>query len=240
MKKKTFLITGASKGIGLSAAKILVKQGHSIIGLARSQPSLDLKGEFIAIDLLNHHKLKDVLKDVTSRHHLDGVFNNVGLVHPAPLEEITEQQLNSCYHMNVNVAVQCVQAALPHMKGQHFGRVVNTASLTVAGAPYRSSYAAAKSALVSMTRTWALELASHQITVNAISPGPIETELFNTNNPPGSESRERYIKNIPIGRTGKAEEVGELVAFLMSDQASFITGQNIFIDGGSSVGKSLN
>ena len=141
--------------------------------------------------------------------------------------------------MNVNVALQCLQAALPNMKKQKYGRVVNTASLTVAGVPYRGSYAAAKTALVSMTRTWAIELAAYDITVNTVSPGPIETELFNTNNPPGSESRERYINSIPIGRTGTPEEVGELVAFLVSDKAGFITGQNIFIDGGSSIGKSL-
>ncbi|MBF0430224.1 MAG: SDR family oxidoreductase [Fibrobacteria bacterium] len=239
MQKRTFLVTGASKGIGNATAKILGAQGHTVIGLARTAPTEPLSGEFVAVDLLDRKLLKEVLADMSSKYKLDGIFNNVGLVNPEPAEEITEEHLNNCYHVNVSVALQCVQAALPNMKEQKWGRIVNTGSLTVVGVPFRGSYAAAKTALVSLARTWALEFAQYNITANTISPGPIETELFNTNNPPGSESRQRYIDGIPLRRTGTPEEVGEAVSFLMSDKGAFITGQNIFVDGGSSIGKSL-
>jgi len=89
---------------------------------------------------------------------------------------------------------------------------------------------------VSFTRSWALELAAKAITVNAVSPGPTETELFSTNNPPGSESRRRYAENVPMKRIAPPQEIAAAIVFLLSEEASFITGQNLYVDGGSSVG----
>ena len=123
------------------------------------------------------------------------------------------------------------------MKQNGYGRIINVSSLVVLGLPLRTSYAAAKAGLIAMTRSWATELAPTGITVNAVAPGPVETELFRANNPSGSEGEKRYLDSIPMGRLGKPEEIAAAIAFLAADDAAFITGQTLFVDGGGSLGR---
>jgi NAD(P)-dependent dehydrogenase (short-subunit alcohol dehydrogenase family) len=123
------------------------------------------------------------------------------------------------------------------MKARRWGRIVNISSLTVLGSVERTAYAAAKAALVSFTRSWALELATCGITVNAVSPGPTETELFRANNPSGSAGEARYLAGVPMGRFGAPGEIAATIAFLLSDDAAFMTGQTLNVDGGASIGK---
>jgi 3-oxoacyl-[acyl-carrier protein] reductase len=234
--RRTYLITGASKGIGFTTAKRLANQGHNVIGLARTAPSEGFPGEFISLDLSNRTETASVLESIISEHGIDGVLNNVGLVKPAPLEDISLEDFDAVIDLNLRVAIQVVQAVLPNMKAQRWGRIVQTSSLVTVGVPFRTSYSAAKSGLISFTRSWALELAPYAITVNAVALGPVETELFNTNNPPGSESRQRYIDNIPLKRTGTPNELAAINAFLLGEESGFITGQTIYVDGGSSIG----
>jgi NAD(P)-dependent dehydrogenase (short-subunit alcohol dehydrogenase family) len=114
---------------------------------------------------------------------------------------------------------------------------VNVTSLVTTGIPLRSGYAAAKAAVNSLTRTWAMELAETGITVNAVAPGPVETEMFRRNTPAGSEAESRFLSMIPMRRLGKPEEIAAAIAFLLSDEAGFITGQTLFVDGGGSIGR---
>jgi NAD(P)-dependent dehydrogenase (short-subunit alcohol dehydrogenase family) len=235
MIKRTFLVTGASKGIGRAISERLVREGHTVVGIARQQS--DFPGILVAANLDNEHETREALAEISGRHSIDGVINNVGVVRPKRLEEQTIADLNAVLSLNLNSALLASQAALPNMRAKAWGRIINISSLTILGITERTAYAAAKAALVSFARTWALELATTGITVNAVAPGPTETELFRANNPPGSDGEARYLAGVPMRRFGKPEEIAAAIGFLLSDEASFITGQTLFVDGGASIGK---
>lgn len=239
MTTRTFLITGASKGIGLALSERLSKQGHTVVGIARQVKNVQFPGKLVALDLDNDEESSSILANLVQRYRFDGVVNNVGLVHPEPIGRITLARLDEVMRVNLHPAVRIVQAILPNMLANRWGRIVNISSWTVLGAIERTSYAGAKSALISFARGWAIELAKTGITANVVAPGPTETELFRQINPPGSEGERRYLSHVPMSRFGKPEEIAAAIEFLLSDDADFITGQTLFVDGGASIGKSI-
>ncbi|MBN3940487.1 SDR family oxidoreductase [Nostoc sp. NMS9] len=236
---RTILITGASKGIGRATADYLANQGHKIIGVARRPPKAPFPGQFVSIDLANLEQTKSVLAELTASYSITGLVNNVGLSQAQPLEEINLQDLSNVLDLNLRPAVQLTQALLPSMKQSGWGRIVNISSLAALGFPNRTSYSAAKAGVISLTRTWALELAKTGITVNAIAPGTIETEMFHEKVSPGIKEEHLYSSMIPMGRFGQLDEIAAAIAFFCSDGAAFITGQTLFVDGGASIGRSL-
>ena len=137
--------------------------------------------------------------------------------------------------VNVRAAMILTQVFAPGMRAARFGRIVNISSRAAMGKTGRVAYSAAKAGLIGMTRTLCLELAASGITVNAIAPGPVATELFDRGHPPGGEKRQRVIAGIPVKRVGTPDDVARAVVFLLSPDSGYITGQTLFVCGGTSV-----
>ena len=235
MTKRTFLITGASKGIGLALSRQLAEAGHQVVGLARHRSAFP--GDLIPVDLTDAKQMREVFDSLTATYDFDGVVNNVGLIQPDTLETTDLAGLDAILAGNLHPALLSAQALLPGMRARGWGRIVNVTSLAVLGIPQRIAYSAAKAALTSFTRSWGLELAATGITVNAVAPGPTETELFRINSPAGSEGERRYLSAIPMGRFGKPEEIAAAIGFFLSEDAGFATGQTLFVEGGASIGR---
>lgn len=233
---RAVLVTGASKGIGLAIVQKLSSQGIHVIGLARHCPEGHFPGTFLTCDLSDSMQLDDTLHQIKNEFSIVGIVNNVGVALPQPLENLDLATLGAVFDLNVRSAVQVTQFFSEQMKQQGFGRVVNICSRAIYGARNRTAYSAAKSALVGCTRTWALELAEYGVTVNAIAPGPIETELFRKGHSVGSEAEARALSSIPMRRFGEPYEVASAVSYLLSEDASYITGQILAVDGGGSLG----
>jgi 3-oxoacyl-[acyl-carrier protein] reductase len=150
---RTVLISGASKGIGRALADRLAQLGHTVIGTAR-RGAAGFPGELHTVDLSDRNATSAAMREISSTNRIDAVVNNVGLVRPQALEEVTLEALDAVLDLNLRTAIQLSQAVLPGMRQQGWGRVVNIASLVALGAPQRTAYAAAKAALISFTRGW--------------------------------------------------------------------------------------
>jgi 3-oxoacyl-[acyl-carrier protein] reductase len=234
MAGRRVLITGASKGIGRAVAERVAAAGDIPVGIARSAPA-DFPGEFFEADLTDRAATADVLERILAKGRIDAAVNNVAVTRFGRIGSIDLDDLFVTYDANVRAAVQVVQAVLPGMLAAGWGRIVNVSSLTTLGIAERTPYAASKAALEACTRIWAGELAETGITVNAVSPGPIETELFRERTPSGSEREKSLLKGIPLQRVGTPREIAHAICALLDTDAGYITGQVIRADGGGSI-----
>jgi 3-oxoacyl-[acyl-carrier protein] reductase len=231
---RRIVISGASRGIGLEVARLLAVRGHRPVGLAREAPT-GFPGEFVEVDLADRAATDEAVSAVLDGGDVDGLVNNVGLVRRAMLGSVRLEDLDAVYDLNVRTALQLTQGFLDGMVARGWGRIVNMTSLVTTGWPERTSYGAAKAALDFFARAWTGELATTGVTVNAVAPGPTETAMFRESNPPGSEGERRYLSGVPLRRFARPAEIAAAVGFLLSEEAAYITGQTVRVDGGGSV-----
>jgi 3-oxoacyl-[acyl-carrier protein] reductase len=241
MAKPAILVTGASRGIGRATAERLAKGNHEVIGLARSAGEGQFPGHFVAVDLSDAAATEAVLSEVTSRFDIHGLVNNLGLNILQPLGAIDFESFARVIDVNLRISIQCAQAVLPGMKQRRRGRIVNIASRAVLGRSDHTSYGAAKAGMIGMTRTWALELAEFGITANVVAPGPTATEMFRKDSlveygAPNGKPLEFFTNRIPMRRLGEPDEIASAIEFFLSEGASFITGQVLYVCGGLSIG----
>lgn len=230
------LVTGVSRGIGTAIAQDLARRGHRVVGLARTRPEA-FDGAFYPVDLADPAATAAALEAITAKHQVLRLVNNAGIARIAPVEAATLDDFEAIMAVNVRSVMQCMQAVIPAMREARFGRIVNIGSRAGLGKEGRLIYGASKAAIVSMTRTVALEYAADGITANCIGPGPIETEMIRRSYPAGSDKRTAFTRQVPVGRFGQPEEIAHACAYFLSNEAGFTTGQVLYVCGGMSVGQ---
>jgi NAD(P)-dependent dehydrogenase (short-subunit alcohol dehydrogenase family) len=225
------LITGGASGIGLAIAEKAASNGWYVVVLDRQPGPV---GKAMIADLSDTADTARALDEALADGPITRLVNNVGAVFPAPLREQSLDDVDRAFALNLRCAVQCTQALLPGMSDAGFGRIVNMASRAALGKELRTAYSASKAGLIGITRVWALELGPEGITVNAIGPGPIATTLFAKAN--DAERTKRITEAIPVRRMGTPADVAHTAAYLLDEQAGFVTGQTIYVCGGLTVG----
>ena len=236
MSQPVTLVTGASRGIGAAIAADLTDKGHLVIGLSRSKPAA-FKGEFVAVDLADAKATREALEYVVKRHNVTRLINNAGVALVSELTQTSEADYDKMMNLNVRAPMLAIQAVLPGMRKAKFGRIVNIGSRAALGKETRAVYGATKAAVLSLTRTAAIENAKFGITVNCIAPGPIETEMLIANYPEGSPQLAAFRKQIPVGRMGTPAEIAHAAAYFLDDHAGYTTGQVLYVCGGMSLGQ---
>jgi 3-oxoacyl-[acyl-carrier protein] reductase len=230
------VVTGASAGIGEAIAARLLEEGRTVLALQRRRPRLTHERlVYREVDLADPAATAEVAREISSRFEVRYLVNNAGANRPALLEQATPDDLDYAMALNVRAPMILIKAFVPAMREAHFGRIVSMSSRAVLGKTQRTVYSAAKAAIIGMSRTLSLELAPDGITINVVAPGPVATELFDNGHPLGGEKRQRVIDSIPVKRVGTPDDIARAVTFLLADESGFITGQTLFVCGGSSV-----
>jgi len=237
---KTVLITGGANGIGLACAERFEAEGANvaIADLARDAgeaAALRLGARYYAIDVSARRAVDAMVADLLARNgSIDVLINNAGITHACDFLDVSEEDFDRVMRINVKSYFNCAQAVARSMvKGQVRGNIVNMSSINaVVAIPNQVPYTVSKGAVGQLTKVMAVGLAPHGIRVNAIGPGTIATQMARQAVLGSDEAQRRVMSRTPLGRLGEPEEIASVAAFLASSEASYITGQTIFPDGG--------
>ncbi len=240
---KIAIVTGAGHGIGREIALNLARNGAEVVvtdvsdkifEVGKEIESVGSKAFPVKCDVTDAKEAVAIEDKVMGKYErVDILVNNAGIYPQKPFLEMTNEDWNKVIGINLNGVFHCTKAVLPKMVAQKYGKIINIASIAGAVIGYMNlaHYSASKAGIVGFTKSLALEMAQYKININAIAPGPIDIGVI----PAGSEMVQQIIKTIPIGRMGLPIDIANLVVFLASDESSFITGQCIVCDGGSTI-----
>ena len=238
MTDKWALVTGGSSGIGAAVCEALLAADYQVVSMDRTAAEVSSpRFHDVQVDLCDAQATREAALDVAQRFPITTVIHNAGATRERALEEVTLDDLQALTNLHLAASLSLVQANLPTMKRARFGRIVLVSSRAVLGLARRTVYSATKAGMLGMARTWALELGMHGITVNVVAPGPIQaTGVFHEIIPKDSPKLPRIVESIPVKRLGVPEDVARAVLFFAAAEAGFVTGQTLFVCGGTSVG----
>ena len=236
-KPEVTLVTGGSAGIGRAICEALLAQGRTVVNLDYTTPDWN-HSRLVSFqaDLTQEVPTKERAAQITSAYSVTGLVNNAGATRPGTIDTATLADLDYVVSLHFKASMILIRAALPALRACGHGRIVNMASRAALGKPERVVYSATKAGLIGMTRTLAMELGGDGITVNAIAPGPIATELFRNSNPEGAPQTQRIINSIIVKRLGTADDVARAAMFFLSPDNGFVTGQVLYVCGGTTLG----
>jgi len=236
-KPQATLVTGGSAGIGRAICEALLAQGRTVVNLDYQLPAWQHpKLASFQVDLTRAADTRERAAEVAREFDIVALVNNAGATRPGTIATQTPEDLEYVNALTLQATMLLTQAFLPTLRACGQGRVVNMASRAALGKTERIAYSAAKAGLLGMTRTLAMELGGDGITVNAIAPGPIATELFRKSNPEGAPRTQRILDSIVVKRMGTPEDVARAALFFLSPDNGFVTGQVLYVCGGTTLG----
>ena len=237
MSDKTALVTGGSAGIGKSICQYLLADGYTVLNLSRRES--DEKHDKLIdcpVDLADMAATRQLIDDIAGRYEVTTLIHNAGVIRPDLIEDVNLADLDYLTNLHLGAGILLTQGVLDAMKTKGFGRIVIIGSRAMLGLETRTAYSATKAAQIGLVRTWAMELGQHGITVNAIAPGPVVTDMFTEVVPEDSDKAEQIAAGLPVKRLGRPDDVARAVMFLASPENGFVTGQCLFVCGGASLG----